>query len=194
MTDDRPGDATALLLAWRAGDAAALDTLMPLVHRELHTIAERLMSRDRPGQTLQPTALVNEAFIRLLDVNQIQWESRAHFLAMAARVMRRVLVDAARTKHAAKRGAGAVPVLLEDSAIGTAEPGRDVIALHDALEALAAVDPRKSRVVELRYFGGLTVKETAEVLGISKETVHRDWKFARVWLVREMGGGTPATP
>jgi len=192
VTNDRPGDATALLLAWRAGDAAALDTLMPLVHRELHTIAERLMSRERPGQTLQPTALVNEAFIRLLDVNQIQWQSRAHFLAMAARLMRRVLVDAARTRNAAKRGAGAETILLDDAAIGAAEPGRDVIALHDALEALAAVDSRKSRVVELRYFGGLTVEETAEVLGVSAETVHRDWKMARVWLVRELGGGTAA--
>ena len=192
MTVDRPGDATALLLAWRAGDDTALAALMPLVHRELHTIAERLMSRERPGQTLQPTALVNEAFIRLLDANQIKWQSRAHFLAMAARVMRRVLVDAARTKHAAKRGAGAEKILLEDSAIGGAEPGRDVIALHDALEALAAIDPRKSRVVELRYFGGLTVEETAEVLGVSQETVHRDWKMARVWLVRELGGGPPA--
>src|SRR4029078_3926877 len=162
---------------------------MPLVDRELHTIAERLMSRERPGLTLQPTALVNEAFIRLLDVDQIQWQSRAHFLAMAARLMRRVLVDAARTRHAAKRGAGAEKVLLEDSAIGAAEPGREVIALPDALEALAAVDPRKSRVVELRYFGGMTVDETAEVLGVSPETVHRDWKMARVWLVRELVGG-----
>ena len=190
MTNAEPRRATSLLLAWRAGDPAAFDELVPLVQHELHTIAERLMARERPGHTLQPTALLNEAFIRLLDVDQVKWESRAHFLAMAARVMRRVLVDAARSRRAGKRGAGAAPVLVDDAVLGAAEPGRDVVALHDALDALAVVDPRKSQVVELRYFGGLKVDEVAEVLGVSEETVHRDWKLARVWLLRELTGGT----
>ena len=159
---------------------------MPQVEGELRRLARGLMSRERPGHLLQPTALLNEAFIRLIDLRQVHWQSRAHFLAMTARIMRRVLVDAARAQRSEKRG-GAAPVSLTDqSDVGAVESSRDVVALHDALEALAVVDPRKSQVVELRFFGGLSVEEIAEVLGVSKETVMRDWKFARTWLHREL--------
>jgi len=181
-----PSPATAFLLAWRAGDESALDQLVPLVHDELRQIARRMMARERQGHILQPTALVNEAFLRLIDVRRVQWQNRAHFLAMAARLMRRVLVEAARSKKSHKRGGDVVKTDLDTGRIGAPTQTPDVIALHDALEALAALDARKSQVVELRYFGGLSVEETAEVLQVSAETVMRDWKFAKVWLLREL--------
>ena len=188
-------DATVLLEAWRSGDAAALDRLLPIVDAELRRTAARLMSRERHGHTLQPTALVNEAFLRLINIKEVRWQSRAHFLAMAARVMRRVLVDAARARHYDKRGGGAAPVTLDMTLIAAGGPGRDVVALHDALEALSSFDRRKSDVVELRFFGGLSVEETAEVLGVATDTVTRDWKLARAWLHRTLTEGpTPPAP
>jgi RNA polymerase sigma factor (TIGR02999 family) len=178
--------ATQLLQAWSGGDASALDRLMPIVERELRNLARRMMSRERPGHTLQPTALVNEVFLRLVDAQDVRWQSRAHFLAISARLMRRVLVDEARTRHATKRGGAAERAELDEARVAAPEPGRDVVALHDALSALATFDERKSRVVELRFFGGLTVEETAEVLSVSPDTVMRDWKLAKVWLMREL--------
>jgi RNA polymerase sigma factor (TIGR02999 family) len=188
----RMADATALLLAWRAGDATALDRLLPIVHAELRRIAGHLLAGEQHARTLQPTALVNEAFLRLVTITDVQWQSRAHFLAMAARQMRRVLVDAARARQSHKRGDGAPPVTVDTALLGAATPGQDVVALHDALEALARVDPRKSQVVELRFFGGLSNDEAAEVLGVSTDTITRDWKLARAWLRRELSAGRPA--
>jgi RNA polymerase sigma-70 factor (ECF subfamily) len=177
---------TALLQAWTAGESAALDKLTPLIHDELRRLARRLMSGEQPDHTLQPTALVNEAFLRLVDIKQVQWKDRAHFLAMAARSMRRVLVDMARSKSYAKRGSRGKKVLLDENMIGSDEPARDVVALDDALKDLSGVDPRKGQVVELRFFGGLTEEETAQVLAVSLETVQRDWRLARAWLRREL--------
>jgi len=181
-----PTPATALLLAWRAGDETALDQLIPLVHAELRQMAGRMMARERQGHTLQPTALVNEVFLRLIDVRRVQWQNRAHFLAMAARLMRRVLVEAARSRDSQKRGGKVVRIDVDPTQIGAATPGSDLVALHDALDALATLDARKSQVVELRYFGGLSVQEAAEVLQVSPETIMRDWKFAKLWLLREL--------
>jgi RNA polymerase sigma factor (TIGR02999 family) len=187
-----PSPATALLTAWRSGDESALEQLIPLVHGELRRIARRLMSGERAEHTLQPTALVNEAFLRLVDVQRVQWQNRAHFLAVAARLMRRVLVDAARSRTYQKRGGGAALLDVDALALAAPGPAPDVVALHDALTALAAVDERKSQVVELRYFGGLSVDETADVLGVSPETVMRDWKFSKLWLLRELSAsGSP---
>lgn len=189
-------EVTQLLQAWTGGEAAALDQLTPLVHDELRRMAGRLMSGEQPGHTLQPTALVNEAFLRLVDVKQVQWQDRAHFLAMAARTMRRILVDIARSKSYQKRGSRGQKVLLDENVIGSDERSRDVVALDDALKELAAFDLRKSHVVELRFFGGLTAGETAEVLKVSEETVLRDWRLARAWLRRELTGSEsePETP
>jgi RNA polymerase sigma factor (TIGR02999 family) len=178
-------DVTALLRAWREGDDGALHALVPLVHDELHRVARRCVQGDRGHQSIQATLLVNEAFLRLVDVRQVDWQSRAHFLAMSARVMRRVLVDYARARTADKRGGGAIFVSFDENAFAST-PAADVVRLHDALEALAALDARKSRVVELRFFGGLTVDETAAVLEVSPKTVLRDWEFARAWLQREL--------
>ena len=179
-------DVTRLLVRWKDGDEAALQQLVPIVHEELRRLARRQMAGERPGHTLQPTALVNEAYLRLVNLKQIQWQDRAHFFAMGARLMRRVLVDFARSRGYQKRGGGAKQVsftrLLD---IAEGQP-TDVVALNDALEALADVDERKSRVVELRFFGGLTVEETAEVLNVSRETVRRDWKLAKMWLLRHL--------
>ena len=180
-----PGSVTGLLLAWQAGDDTALVQLMPIVHHELQRIARRCMRGERPGHSLQATALVNEAYVRLLDVQKVNWRSRAHFLAMSARLMRRVLVDAARTKGFQKRGGGAVKVSLDDGML-TVDRGRALTALDDALTALTVVDERKSRVVELRFFGGLSVEETAAVLAVSPDTVMRDWKLAKAWLLRQL--------
>ena len=181
-----PANVTGLLLEWRKGSREALERLMPLVHDELHRIAQRCMRGERAGHSLQATALVNEAYLRLVDVQQVQWQDRAHFLAMSARLMRRVLVDHARARLYQKRGGGAQRITLVDGMGGSDERPRDVLALNDALEALASVDQRKSRVVELRSFGGLSVEETAQVVGVSVDTVMRDWKFAKAWLQREM--------
>lgn len=174
------------MLAWRDGDDAALSRLTPLVHAELQRIARRCMRGEPSGHTLQATALVNEAYLRLVDVKRMDWKNRAHFLAMAARLMRRILVDSARARGSQKRGGGAVKVTLSDDLAVADTNGLDMLGLDDALEALADVDERKSRVVELRFFGGLSVEETAAVLDVSVDTVMRDWKGARAWLLREM--------
>jgi RNA polymerase sigma factor (TIGR02999 family) len=177
---------TGLLLAWRDGDQDALSRLMPVVERELHRIARRYMAGERQGHSLQATALVNEAYLRLIDIQLVDWENRAHFLAMAARVMRRILVDSARAKRYQKRGGGGVRVTLDDGVLPANELSPDVIALDDALDALAAIDERRSRVIELRYFGGLTVEETALVMKVSPDTVVRDARLAKAWLGREL--------
>jgi RNA polymerase sigma factor (TIGR02999 family) len=179
---------TQLLKAWSGGDQTALDKLTPLVYAELHRAAHRFMARERPGHTLQTTALVNELYLRLVDVRRVTWQDRAHFLAVCARLMRRVLTDFARSKHYLKRGGDSPPVHLVEALLISREPPADLVALDDGLNALAAFDPRKSEVVELRFFGGLSVEETAEVLKVSPETVKRDWKLARAWLLEEMTG------
>ena len=179
-------DITQLLARWQDGDAAALEQLVPIVHEELRRVARRQMARERAGHTLEPTALVNEAYLRLVNLKQMQWQNRAHFFAMGARLMRRILVDFARSRGYQKRGGGAQQVSFTE-ALGVAEgQPTDVVALNDALEALAEVDERASRVVELRFFGGLSVEETAEVLNVSRETIRRDWKFAKIWLLRQL--------
>jgi RNA polymerase sigma-70 factor (ECF subfamily) len=179
---------TALLLAWGRGDDSALERLMPLVHDELRRLARRLMRDERPGHTLQTAALVNEAYLRLVDASRVRWQDRAHFFALCARLMRRILVDHARSRNYQKRGGGLRHVSLHDDLVGPGERATDLVALDDALETLARSDPRKSRVVELRFFAGLSVEETAEALDVSPETVMRDWKFAKVWLLRELRG------
>jgi RNA polymerase sigma-70 factor (ECF subfamily) len=185
---------TGLLLAWSEGEQAALDKLVPLVYSELRRIAHRYMNRERPGRTLQTTALVNEAYLRLIDASQVRWQDRAHFLAVSAQLMRRILVDFARSRRYQKRGGGAQKVTLDEAVIPSRPQSRDVVALDDALTALAATDARKSRVVELRFFGGLSVEETAEVLKVSPDTVLRDWRLARAWLAREMGRTVTLVP
>lgn len=182
-----PIEITRLLRAWGGGDKAALDELTPQVYRELRRIAGRYMNRESAGLTMQATALVNEAYLRLVDVTGANWQDRAHFFAVSANIMRRILVDQARARGSAKRGGAAKAVNLED-APEIASPGRDreIVALDDALNLLAEVDPRKARVIELRFFGDLSVEETAAVLGVSEITVMRDWKMAKAWLQREM--------
>ena len=184
-----PPAVTQLLLAWGQGDEGALAQLMPLVHEELRRLARRHMGHERPGHTLQATALVNEAYLRLVDVRQMRWQNRAHFFAMSARLMRRILVDAARAKGYQKRGGGAERVSFDEALIVSSERADALVAVDDAMHALAAVDARKSHVVEMRFFGGLSVEETAEALHVSVETVMRDWKLAKVWLLRELKGG-----
>ena len=179
-------EVTQLLLAWNRGDQSALEKLIPLVHDELHRLARRYMRRERAGHTLQTTALVNEAYLRLIDADCVHWQNRAHFFAISAQLMRRILVDFARARKYARRGGGATRVSLAEAVELAGERGSDLVALDDALGALSEVDARKSRVVELRFFGGMNVQETAEVLHVSPETVMRDWKFAKVWLLREM--------
>jgi RNA polymerase sigma factor (TIGR02999 family) len=177
---------THLLQAWGQGDDAALARLVPLVEEELHRIARRCVAGERAGNSLQATALVNEAYIRLVDTRRVQWQDRAHFIAMAARTMRRILIDHARAKRYQKRGGDAVRVTFEERLLPGVQPEKDVVALDDALVALERKDARKGRVVELRFFGGLSVEETAVVLGVSVETVMRDWRFAKAWLRREL--------
>lgn len=184
--DGSSPDVTALLLAWGDGDESALARLIPIVHDELYRIARVCMAGEKGDHTLQATALVNEAYLRLIKTQGMNWQSRAHFLAMAARLMRRILVDFARSKQYLKRGGGAVNVSLDRDVALSIEPGRDLVALDDALAALAKVDERKSRVIELRFFGGLSVNETAEALQVSPETVMRDWKMAKAWLLRQL--------
>jgi len=162
--------------------------LIPLVHRELHQIAQRCMAGERAGHSLQATVLVNEAYLKLVNAKDVAWHDRAHFLAVAARVMRRILVEHARARRAQKRGGAATRVTFDEALVVTNEPREDFVALDDALEALAAFDERKSRVIELRFFGGLSVEETASVLKVSPETVMRDWRMAKAWLQREMRG------
>jgi len=186
VSAQRRRQVTTLLIDLANGDRAAMDDLMPLVYGELRQLARRQMAHERDGHLLQPTALVNEAFIRLVDIRQIQWRGREHFLAIAARLMRRILVEHARARAYRKRGGGAPHVTFDELLVGPQSPSRDLVALDDALVALAVGHDRKARVVELRYFGGLSVEETASVLEISNETVMRDWKFARNWLFREL--------
>ena len=178
-------DVTVLLHAWRDGNEAALHALLPLVHDELRRIARRSIRGDRANRSIQATLLVNEVFLRLLDVRRVNWQSRAHFLAMSSRLMRRVLVDLARARRADKRGGGAILVSFDEEIVGGVQAA-DVSRLNDALDALAVLDDRKSRVVELRFFGGLTVDEVATALDVSSKTVLRDWEFARAWLQREL--------
>jgi RNA polymerase sigma factor (TIGR02999 family) len=182
---------TALLLAWGRGEADAFDRLVPLVHEELRRLALRYMSRERPGHTLQATALVNEAYLRLIEIDQVRWQNRAHFFAMSARAMRRILVDSARAKGSEKRGGGIPRVALDDALLVGPMADPSLVALDDALLALEAFHPRKSQVVELRYFGGLSIEETSEALHISPDTVKRDWQFAKLWLLRELSGERP---
>ena len=186
---DAAPDVTGLLLAWRAGDEAALSRLVPLVERELNRIAQRCMAGERPGHSLQATALVNEAYLRLINVQRVNWQNRAHFLAMAARLMRRVLVDSARAKRYQKR-AGGVRVTLGEDMLQAGQTPIDLVALDQALEALATMDERRSQIIELRFFGGLTVEETATVLKVSLDTVMRDSRLAKAWLARELSAGT----
>lgn len=186
-----PGAVTELLRAWGDGDDAALEQLTPLVEAELRRLARAYMRRERRDHTLQATALVNEAFLRLTDARRVRWQDRAHFLGISARLMRRVLVDHARARGYRKRGGGAQHVTLDEGLVLSPEPAVDVLALDRALEALAAVDVRKSRVIELRFFGGLSVEETAEVLHVSADTVKRDWRLAKLWLLRELEGAGP---
>jgi RNA polymerase sigma factor (TIGR02999 family) len=179
---------THLLLAWGHGDPAALDSLMPLVYGELRKVAARHLRGQRVGHTLQTTALVNEAYLRLIDASQVQWQDRAHFFAVAAHFMRRILVDFARSRNYQKRGGGAQQVSLADALAIAPERGADLLALDEALTRLQALNERQAQVVELRYFGGLSEEETAEALKVSVRTVRRDWNFARVWLHRELTG------
>jgi RNA polymerase sigma-70 factor (ECF subfamily) len=179
------GDVSTLLRAWSEGDQRALAELTPIVYDELHRLARRYMKRERAGHSLQTTALVNEAYLRLVDYKRMRWQNRAHFLAVSAQAMRRILVDHAR-RHNAKRGAGAEHVSLDDTAIVCGDRSSDFVSLDDALNALAELAPRKAQVVELRFFGGLSVEETAEVLHVSPITVMREWKTAKAWLYREL--------
>ena len=187
---DGPGPAshqiTRLLVDWRNGDQRALEQLIPLVHEELRRVARRHMAHERAGHTLQATALVNEAYVRLIDIRQVNWQDRAHFFAMSSRLMRRILVDFARAKGYQKRGGDAQKVSLDEALIVSVEPAADLVALDDALTALGAFDARKAQVVEMRFFGGLSVEETAEALKVSVDTVMRDWKLAKAWLLREL--------
>ncbi|MDQ2921703.1 MAG: sigma-70 family RNA polymerase sigma factor [Acidobacteriota bacterium] len=182
-----PEEVTQLLLDWSNGNQAALDKLMPLVYEELRRLAHLYMARERPEHTLQTSALVNEAYLRLVDQN-VHWESRTQFVAIAAKLMRQILVDHARQRHRAKRGAGVRPVPLEEANIVSEERAAEMIALDDALENLASVDQRKCQILELRFFGGLSIEETAEVLQVSSGTVMRDWTLAKAWLRIEMTG------
>ncbi len=186
MQTHSPKEITRLLVAWGDGDQSALEELAPLVHSELHRLAHHYMGRERPGHTLQTSALVNEAYIRLIDWKNVRWQNRAHFFGVAAQLMRRILVDFARSRGYHKRGGGVMAVTLGDAALVTGGKGTDLIALDEALEALAELDARQSKVVELRFFGGLSIEEAAKVLKVSPGTVRRDWSLARAWLHREL--------
>lgn len=194
MTAPSPKEITQLLLAWGHGEQAALDQLIPLVHDELHRLAKLFMSKERPGHMLQTTALVNEAYLRLVDSSRVRWQNRAHFFAVSAQLMRRILVDFARSRHNLKHGGAIRKVPLDEALIISHEKTDDLVALDDALHTLAALSPRQSQVVELRFFGGLSMNEMAEVLKVSEATVRRDWSLARAWLHRELNkvGGNDA--
>ena len=186
MSDTSPPNVTKLLVAWGQGDQQAFDTLMPEVQKELHRIAARYLAVERPGHELQATALINEAYLRLVDWKDIQWADRAHFFGMAANMMRRVLVDYARRRRRIKRGGDTILVSLVEAANVPSPESADVLALDDALQRLEVLDPRKGRIVEMRFFGGLSLEETAEALNVSVATVRRDWSLARAWLFREL--------
>jgi len=186
-TDLSPrGEVTTLLAAWGKGDATALDKLMPLVYAELHRIARRVFSQHHSNNTLQPTALINEAYLKLAHAESASFNDRCHFFAVASTAMRQVLVNHAKSRLSGKRGGGHADVRIDEIQLAADQEAEEILSLHDALEALQAIDPRKSKVVEMRYFGGLSVEETAEALGISIGTVNRDWRLARSWLIREM--------
>jgi RNA polymerase sigma-70 factor, ECF subfamily len=185
---DPQGEVTSLLVAWGKGDQNALKELMPLVYNELHRMARRAWSVRDQGNTLQPTALINEAYLRLADVENASFQNRCHFFAVACTAMRQILVNHAHSRLAGKRGGGRISVSLDDVQLAVHQEAAQVVALHEALERLQAVDERKSRVIEMRYFGGLSIEETAEALGVSIITVNRDWRLARTWLMREMNG------
>jgi RNA polymerase sigma factor (TIGR02999 family) len=180
---------TRLLRAWSAGDEHALEKLTPMVYRELYRAAKYYMAREKPGHTLQTTALINEVYVRLIAFKEVNWQDRAHFMAVCAQLMRRILTDWARRRRYQKRGSEAQHISLDEILVVSQKPSLDLVLLDDALNALAAVDSRKSQVVELRFYGGLSVEETAGVLKVSSETVMRDWKTAKLWLLREMSGG-----
>jgi len=182
-----PHEVTKLLRDWSNGDQTALERLMPLVYDELHRLAHQHMRREKPGHVLQSSALINEAYLRLVDEPQIHWQNRAHFFGIAARLMRRILVDEARKRNSAKRGGAAIQVSLNEATSVAQEQAANVVALDDALKNLEAIDSRQSEIVELRFFGGLSIEETADVLKVSTGTVMRDWTFARAWLRNEMG-------
>jgi RNA polymerase sigma factor (TIGR02999 family) len=182
-------DVTRLLIRWSNGDSAALDALMPLVYDELRRRARTYLSHEKPGHTLSSTALVHEAYLRLVTQSEVTWQNRVHFFAVAARMMRRILVDHARRNSYAKRGGGAVTLLLDEAVVPAHDRELNLVALDDALSALAKLDERQSRMVELRFFGGLSIEETSEVLGVSAPTVKREWASARAWLYREISGG-----
>ena len=177
---------TSLLKAWTGGDEEALDKLTPLVYRQLHKIAQRYMAGERSGHMLQTTALVNEAYLRLVDCGKVNWQDRAHFFAVSAQLMRRILIDFARSRGYLKRGGAVAHISLDEAPSVCNEPDVNLVALDDALKALSAIDERKSKVVELKFFGGLSVEETAEVLRVSSDTVVRDWRLAKTWLFREL--------
>lgn len=183
-------DITGLLVDWGNGDQSALERLLPLVERELHRLAHSYMRREDPDHTLQTTALINETYLRLVDQRKVEWQNRAHFFGIAAQIMRRILLNYARDQNRQKRGGKAIHVSLSQAMVMPAEKDRELIALNDALNRLEALDARKSKVVELRYFGGLSVEEAAEVLKVSPITVMRDWQFAKAWLAREMQNGS----
>jgi len=184
--DGSPIEVTQLLVAWSNGDQGARDQLMPVVYHELHRLAHQYMKRESPAHTLQTSALVNEAFLKLVDQRDVQWQSRAHFFGIAAQMMRRVLVDYARQRHYAKRGGGAAQVSLDEALIVSDERSAEVVALDEALLQLATFDSRQAHIIELRFFGGLSIEETAEVLSVSPGTVMRDWTLAKAWLRREL--------
>jgi RNA polymerase sigma factor (TIGR02999 family) len=184
-----PQEITQLLLSWSEGDKSALDQLIPLVYPELKRLARRYMGRESPDHTLQTSALINEAYLRLVDQHAVEWQDRAHFFAVAAQVMRHILIDHARSHRYHKRGAGAEHIPLDDVAVVSQERATELVALDDALTRLATVDPRKSQIVELRFFGGLTVEETAEVMKLSPITIKREWRSAKAWLHTEMSEG-----
>lgn len=189
MAVSESGEVTGLLRAWGQGDESALEKLVPLVYDQLHLAARRYMAGERPGHTLQTTALIHETYLRLVNVRQVKWQNRAHFFAICAQLMRRILVDFARSRGYQKRGGDATQVDFDEALLVSPELGANLVALDEALQRLSEVDERKSRVVELRFFGGLSVKEAAEVLKVSVDTVMRDWKLAKVWLLRELSGG-----
>jgi len=184
-------DVTQLLRSWGDGNREALEKLTPLVYDELHRSARRYMSRENPGHTLQTTALINEVYLRLVDVKQVTWQNRAHFYGVCAQMMRHILTDFARSRRYLKRGGGAAEVTLDEMQLPASTRSPDLVALDESLNRLAQADPRKGRVVELRFFGGLTVEETAEVLGVSVDTVMRDWGFAKAWLLRQLSETSP---
>jgi RNA polymerase sigma factor (TIGR02999 family) len=191
MSSPGNSDVTQLLIAWHGGDESARDRMVPLVYRELHDLARRYMAGERPDHPLQPTALVHEAYLKLVDTKRIRWQGRGHFLAVAAQAMRRILVDYARRRDQARNAGGQRPVTLDEELLGGVLPETAIVAINDALDALARTDPRKVQVVEMRFFGGLSVEETAEALGVSGETVHRDWRLARAWLRAELASPRP---